>query len=50
MAPDGALGAVVLGAFYLVVAVLCIPGIVAAPLIYNNWGNFSSNSLSPRER
>jgi hypothetical protein len=34
------LGAVVLGAFYLVVAVLCIPGIVAAPLIYNNWGNF----------
>jgi hypothetical protein len=34
------LGAVVLGAFYLLVAVLCIPGIVAAPLIYNNWGNF----------
>ena len=34
------LGAVVLGVFYLVVAVLCIPGIVAAPLIYNNWGNF----------
>jgi len=34
------LGAVVLGAFYLVVAVLCIPGIVAAPLVYNNWGNF----------
>jgi hypothetical protein len=34
------LGAVVLGAFYLVVAVLCIPGIFAAPLVYNNWGNF----------
>jgi hypothetical protein len=34
------LGAVVLGAFYLLVAALCIPGIVAAPLIYNNWGNF----------
>ena len=34
------LGAVVLGVFYLVVAVLCIPGIVAAPLVYNNWGNF----------
>ena len=34
------LGAVVLGAFYLVVAVLCIPGIVAAPQVYNNWGNF----------
>jgi hypothetical protein len=34
------LGAVVLGVFYLVVAVLCIPGIVAAPQVYNNWGNF----------
>jgi hypothetical protein len=33
-------GAVMLGAFYLLVAVLCIPGIVAAPLIYNSWGNF----------
>jgi hypothetical protein len=34
------LGAVVLGVFYLLVAVLCIPSIVAAPKIYNNWGNF----------
>lgn len=34
------LGAVVLGAFYLVCAVFCIPHIVRAPLIYNTWGNF----------
>lgn len=34
------IAAVVLGVFYLLVSVLCIPGIVAAPLIYNNWGNF----------
>jgi hypothetical protein len=33
-------GAVVLGAVYLVFALLCAPGIVAAPRIYNNWGNF----------
>jgi hypothetical protein len=33
-------GAVLLGAVYLVFAVLCVPGIVAAPRIYNSWGNF----------
>ncbi len=33
-------GAAVLGAVYLVFALLCVPGIVAAPLIYNSWGNF----------
>ncbi len=33
-------GAVVLGAAYLVFALLCVPGIVAAPRIYNSWGNF----------
>jgi hypothetical protein len=33
-------GAAVLGAGYLVFALLCVPGIVAAPQIYNSWGNF----------
>ncbi len=33
-------GAVVLGAVYLVFALQCVPGIVAAPRIYNSWGNF----------
>jgi hypothetical protein len=33
-------GAAVLGAGYLVLALLCVPGIVAAPQIYNSWGNF----------
>jgi hypothetical protein len=33
-------GAAVLGAAYLVFALLCVPGIVAAPQIYNSWGNF----------
>ena len=33
-------GAVVLGAAYLVLVLLCAPGIVAAPRIYNSWGNF----------
>ena len=33
-------GAVVLGAVYLVFALLCVPRIVAAPQIYNSWGNF----------
>jgi len=33
-------GAVVLAAVYLVFALLCVPGIVAAPKIYNSWGNF----------
>jgi hypothetical protein len=33
-------GAVVLGAASLVFVLLCVPGIVAAPQIYNSWGNF----------
>ncbi len=33
-------GAAVLGAVYLVFVLLCVPGIVAAPQIYNSWGNF----------
>jgi uncharacterized membrane protein YphA (DoxX/SURF4 family) len=33
-------GAAVLGAVYLVFALLCVPQIVAAPQIYNSWGNF----------
>jgi hypothetical protein len=33
-------GAVVLGAVYLVFALQCVPRIVAAPQIYNSWGNF----------
>jgi hypothetical protein len=33
-------GAAILGAVYLVFALQCVPGIVAAPKIYNSWGNF----------
>ncbi len=33
-------GAVVLLAAYIVFALLCVPGMVAAPRIYNSWGNF----------
>jgi hypothetical protein len=33
-------GAAVVAAAYLVFAILCVPGIVAAPRIYNSWGNF----------
>jgi hypothetical protein len=33
-------GASVLGAAYVVFALLCVPQIVAAPQIYNSWGNF----------
>ena len=33
-------GASILGVAYLVLALLCVPQIVAAPQIYNNWGNF----------
>jgi hypothetical protein len=33
-------GASVLGAAYLVFALRCVPQIVAAPQIYNSWGNF----------
>jgi hypothetical protein len=32
--------AAVLSAAYLVFVLLCVPGIVAAPRIYNSWGNF----------
>jgi uncharacterized membrane protein YphA (DoxX/SURF4 family) len=34
------MGAAVLGAVYLVFALLCVPRIFAAPQIYNSWGNF----------
>jgi len=33
-------GAVILGAAYLGFALACVPGIIAAPRIYNGWGNF----------
>jgi hypothetical protein len=33
-------GAVILGVVYLVFALLCVPGIVATPQVYNSWGNF----------
>jgi hypothetical protein len=32
-------GAAVLGVVYLAFALACVPGIVAAPRIYNSWGN-----------
>lgn len=34
------MGASVIGAAYLVSSLLCVPQIVAAPQIYNSWGNF----------
>ena len=34
------MGAAILVAAYFVFALLCLPGIVAAPRIYNSWGNF----------
>jgi hypothetical protein len=33
-------GTAVLGVAYLISVLLCVPGIVAAPQIYNSWGNF----------
>ena len=33
-------GAAVLVAAYVALVLLCVPGIVAAPQIYNSWGNF----------
>jgi hypothetical protein len=33
-------GTIVLGAVYLIFALLCVPQIVAKPKIYNSWGNF----------
>jgi hypothetical protein len=34
------LGAIALGTVFLIFALLCIPGIVAQPLVYDRWGNF----------
>jgi hypothetical protein len=34
------IGAVVPGAVYLVFALVCVPRIIAAPQIYDRWGNF----------
>ena len=34
------MGALILGAAYLVSCLLCVPQIVTAPLVYNSWGNF----------
>jgi hypothetical protein len=34
------MGAAVLGVVYLVFALQCVPRVVAAPQIYNSWGNF----------
>jgi hypothetical protein len=39
-ARTGKTGSAVLVAAYLVFALLCVPGIIAAPRIYNSWGNF----------
>lgn len=33
-------GAIVLSAVFLVFTMQCVPGIIAAPRIYNSWGNF----------
>jgi len=33
-------GAALIGAAYLLLALLCVPAIVAEPQIYNSWGNF----------
>src|SRR5882724_9195623 len=33
-------GTVVLGGAFLIFVLRCVPGIVAAPQIYNSWGNF----------
>lgn len=33
-------GAILLGGVYLIFALLCVPGIVATPQVYNSWGNF----------
>jgi hypothetical protein len=40
------MGAAVLGAAYLVFALLCVPGIVAKPQIYNSWGQLLRAVLS----
>ncbi|MGB7281466.1 MAG: hypothetical protein WBE13_04315 [Candidatus Acidiferrum sp.] len=33
-------GAAILGAVYLAFALACVPQIIAAPRVYNSWGNF----------
>jgi hypothetical protein len=33
-------GALILGAAYLVTSIQCVPQIISAPQVYNNWGNF----------
>lgn len=33
-------GAIALGCVFLVFTLLCVPGILAAPGVYNSWGNF----------
>ena len=34
------MGAAIIAAAYLALALLCVPGIIAEPQIYNSWGNF----------
>ncbi len=38
--PAARAGAIIIGAAYLVLALLCIPQIIALPRIYATWGNF----------
>jgi len=38
--PTAKTGAILLASAYLVFVLLCVPGIVIAPRIYNSWGNF----------
>ena len=38
--PIAKTGAAFLGAAHLFFVLRCVPGIVAAPLVYNSWGNF----------
>jgi hypothetical protein len=33
-------GSLILGAAYLVTTIQCVPQIISAPQVYNNWGNF----------
>jgi hypothetical protein len=36
----GRIGALTLGALYLLFALLWVPNIIAKPLVYDRWGNF----------
>jgi hypothetical protein len=38
--PSANVGAAMLAVVYLFFALLCVPGIVSAPRVYNSWGNF----------